>query len=61
MSNLPRSVPVPRGIADELAQHIAGKSASDFVFTAPGGGLLLQNTPVHRRPWWVHRPRIGRR
>lgn len=40
-SNLARSVPVPRGIADELAQHIAGKSAADFVFTAPGGGVLL--------------------
>ena len=27
-------------IADELAQHIAGKGPDEFVFTAPRGGVL---------------------
>jgi integrase len=40
-SNLPRSVPIPRSLADDLAQLMAGKGADDFLFTAPGGGVLL--------------------
>lgn len=39
-SHASRSVPLPRSIADDLAQHIAGKSADDFVFTAPRGGVM---------------------
>ncbi|MBA2551387.1 MAG: site-specific integrase, partial [Nocardioidaceae bacterium] len=35
-----RSVPIPRGIADDLAQHVAGRAPGDLVFTAPEGGLL---------------------
>ncbi|MBA2738675.1 MAG: site-specific integrase [Nocardioidaceae bacterium] len=35
-----RSVPIPRGIADDLAVHVAGKAPDALVFTAPGGGLL---------------------
>lgn len=35
-----RSVPIPRGIADDLAVHMAGKAPGDLVFTAPEGGLL---------------------
>lgn len=55
-SNLSRSVPLPRRIADELAQHMAGKSADAFVFAAPGGSVLsLRN--FRRR---VFRPRVRR-
>jgi hypothetical protein len=43
-SHQQRSVPIPRGIADELAVHLAGKSPDDLVFTAPAGGVLrLEN------------------
>lgn len=35
-----RSVPVPRSLVDALAEQVAGKSASDLVFTAPEGGAL---------------------
>lgn len=39
-----RTVPIPRFLVDELAQHIAGKCPDDFVFTSERGGLLrLQN------------------
>lgn len=39
-----RSVPIPRFLVDELAQHVAGQNPDDFVFTSPRGGLLrLQN------------------
>ncbi len=39
-----RSVPIPRFLVDELAEHVAGKSPDEFVFTSPRGGLLrLQN------------------
>jgi integrase len=40
-SNLPRSVPIPRSLADDLAAVMAGKGADDFVFAAPEGGVLL--------------------
>jgi integrase len=35
-----RDVPVPRFLVDELAAHVAGKSADALVFTAPQGGTL---------------------
>ena len=35
-----RSVPIPRFLADELAEHLAGKAPGDLVFTAPEGGVL---------------------
>jgi integrase len=39
-----RSIPIPRFLVDELAQHVAGQNPDDFVFTSPRGGLLrLQN------------------
>jgi integrase len=39
-----RSVPIPRFLVDELAQHVAGQNPDDFVFTSPRGGQLrLQN------------------
>jgi integrase len=39
-----RSIPIPRFLVGELAQHVGGKQPDDFVFTSPRGGLLrLQN------------------
>jgi integrase len=35
-----RSVPLPRFLVDELADHIAGKQPDDFVFAAEKGGVL---------------------
>jgi integrase len=35
-----RSVPIPRFLVDELADHIAGKSPDDLVFTAQAGTVL---------------------
>lgn len=35
-----RSVPVPRGLADQLAQQVAGKGPDEFVFTSPEGHVL---------------------
>ncbi|MEO6885780.1 MAG: site-specific integrase, partial [Jatrophihabitantaceae bacterium] len=35
-----RSVPIPRFLVDDLAAHVAGKGADDFVFSAPRGGVL---------------------
>ncbi len=43
-----RSVPMPRSLVAELPDAVAGKSADDFVFTAPRGGVLrLQNFQHH--------------
>jgi integrase len=43
-SHAVRSVPVPRSLADSMAEQMAGKAPGDFVFTAPkGGALLLRN------------------
>jgi integrase len=36
-----RSVPIPRGIADDLAAHMAGRAPDAFLFPAPRGGVLL--------------------
>jgi len=35
-----RSVPVPRFLIDELADHVAGKGTDDYVFAAEKGGVL---------------------
>ena len=35
-----RSVPIPKSLVDELAQHLAGKGESDFVFTSAQGEML---------------------
>jgi integrase len=35
-----RSVPIPRFLVGELAVVVAGKSADDFVFESPQGGVL---------------------
>jgi integrase len=35
-----RAVPLPRFLADELAEHIAGKGPDDYVFAADRGGVL---------------------
>jgi integrase len=43
-----RSVPIPRFLADELANHIAGRKPDDLLFTAPGGGVL-RNTNFRPR------------
>ncbi len=36
-----RSVPVPRSLTDALAAACVGKAATDLVFTAPRGGVLM--------------------
>jgi len=43
-----RSVPIPRFLADELADHLAEKAPGDLVFTAPEGGVL-RNTNFRPR------------
>lgn len=35
-----RSVPIPRSLVDELAQHVAGKEPEALVFTSPHGAPL---------------------
>jgi integrase len=35
-----RSVPVPRFLRDDLAQHLAGKAADDLLLTSPAGSVL---------------------
>lgn len=35
-----RSVPIPRFVAAELANRLAGRAPGDLVFTAPEGGVL---------------------
>jgi hypothetical protein len=39
-----RSVPLPRFLADELAEHLVGKKPDDLVFTSPAGGVLRNTT-----------------
>lgn len=43
-----RSVPIPRFLAAELSEHLAGKSPADLVFTSPEGGVL-RNTNFRPR------------
>jgi integrase len=35
-----RSVPIPRFLVDDLAAHVAGRAADEFVVSAPRGGVL---------------------
>jgi integrase len=43
-SHQTRSVPLPRFLRGDLANHLAGKTQDDLVFTAPRGGVLrVQN------------------
>lgn len=35
-----RTVPIPRSLVDELAEHMAGKDLDDLVFTTPRGGVM---------------------
>jgi integrase len=35
-----RSVPLPRSLVDDLAEHIAGKAPEDLVFTTPRGDVM---------------------
>jgi integrase len=39
-----RSVPIPRFLADELAEHIAGKGPDELVFVGPRGGAMRATT-----------------
>jgi len=39
-SHQSRSVPIPRFLVTDLAAQVAGRSADDFVFPAPRGGVL---------------------
>jgi len=39
-SHQARSVPVPRFLVDDLASHLAGKTASELVFGSPSGAVL---------------------
>lgn len=45
-----RSAPIPRFLADELREHVAGRSPDDLVFTAPLGGVLRNRAA--RRDWF---------
>jgi integrase len=42
-THMRREVPLPRFLAQELAAHVAGRSADDLVFTSPQGGILRLN------------------
>ena len=44
-----RSVPIPKSLVDELAQHMAGKSETDFVFTSAQGEMLRYSNFYRRR------------
>ncbi len=44
-----RSVPIPKSLVDELAQHLAGKGESDFVFTSSQGDMLRYSNFYRRR------------
>ena len=35
-----RSVSIPRSLADELAEQVAGKGPDEYVFTSPDGSVL---------------------
>jgi integrase len=43
-----RAVVLPRLLIDPLAAHIDGKDPEDFVFPAPGGGVLRNSNFRHR-------------
>jgi integrase len=42
-THMRREVPVPRFLAQELAAHIAGRSAEDLVFASPRSAILRLN------------------
>lgn len=45
-----RTVPVPRFLVDQLAEHVAGRRPDALVFAAPRGGVL-RNQNFRRRCW----------
>jgi integrase len=47
-----RAVPIPVGLAQQLAEHVAGKRPDDFVFSGPDGGPLRHSNwyPRHFKP-----------
>lgn len=45
-----RSVPIPRFLSEDLAIHLAGKTAGDLVFSAPEGGVMRNRNA--RRAWF---------
>jgi integrase len=45
-----RSVPIPRSLVDELAEHLAGKAPDALVFTTPSGTPLRNRNA--RRTWF---------
>jgi integrase len=45
-----RSVPIPRFLAAELTELVAGRSADDLLFPASGGGVLRNRNA--RRDWF---------
>ena len=53
-----RTVPMPRNLADEIADHLMSRPSDPnaFVFTAPGGGPLRHNNFYNRhfKPAVVH-------
>jgi integrase len=44
-----RTVPIPRFLVDELAEHLAGRGRNELVFAAPEGGVLRNRNA--RRAW----------
>jgi integrase len=53
-----RSVPIPRFLANDLAEHIAGKKPDHLVFTSPTGGVL-RNTNFRLRFFDPAAERVG--
>jgi integrase len=47
-----RAVPIPVGLAQQLAEHVAGKRPDEFVFSGPDGGPLRHSNwyPRHFKP-----------
>ena len=45
-----RDVPIPDDLADDLAAHVAGRAAGDYVFTTPRG-FVVRNGTFHSRVW----------
>jgi integrase len=45
-----RSVPIPRSLVDDLAEHLASKASGDLVFTTPSGTPLRNRNA--RRNWF---------
>jgi integrase len=47
-----RAVPIPVVLAQQLAEHVAGKRPDDFVFSGPDGGPLRHSNwyPRHFKP-----------